>query len=136
MNPHVVNVKTAYAGYIYIGRAMPSRGLEASIYANPFSHNSKAKGIISVSTREMAVDYYRRWLTGEMHPNRYDQRKAILDAIPTLALQMSRGFKLGCWCAPQLCHGEVLVELVEKHLGHPLDFLITIPAPVRQATEK
>jgi len=40
-------------------------------------------------------------------------RDYILNNLELLAcLQELRGKTLGCWCAPQPCHGDVLVELV------------------------
>lgn len=45
----------------------------------------------------------------------YDVRIAnqpdLLKELPTL-----RGKKLGCWCSPDSCHGDVLVEIIDKDL--------------------
>ena len=34
---------------------------------------------------------------------------ALLAALPEL-----RGKRLGCWCAPQACHGDVLAQLADQ----------------------
>lgn len=67
---------------VYIGR--PSR------WGNPFVVGRDG-------TREQVIALYREWL--ECQP-------LLLDALPIL-----RGKVLGCWCAPDACHGDVLVEL-------------------------
>jgi hypothetical protein len=33
----------------------------------------------------------------------------LLDALPKLV-----GKRLGCWCAPRICHGNVLVKLIKE----------------------
>ena len=55
------------------------------------------------ATREQRADViamYRRWLL---------QQPALLAALPEL-----RGKDLMCWCAPEACHGDVLLELANK----------------------
>jgi len=78
---------------VYIGR--PSK------WGNPFTHiqdgNTKAKYICS--SRKEAIEKYRQWIT--KGGGRY-----LLQHIGEL-----RGKTLGCWCKPQTCHGDVLVEL-------------------------
>jgi hypothetical protein len=70
---------------IYIGR--PSK------WGNPFV-------IGRDGTRADVIAKYRRWLLTQ---------PTLLAALPELA-----GKTLGCWCAPQACHGDVLVELANK----------------------
>ena len=38
-----------------------------------------------------------------------------LDKDPNLVkeLRQLKGKKLGCWCKPDACHGDVLLELIE-----------------------
>ncbi len=50
-------------------------------------------------TREEVIEKYREWIL--------DQPE-LLEALPEL-----RGKRLGCWCYPLPCHGDVLVELVD-----------------------
>ena len=67
---------------VYIGR--PSK------WGNPFV-------IGKDGSRDEVIKKYEAWLGTQ--PN-------LLVALPEL-----RGKVLGCWCAPQACHGDVLVRL-------------------------
>lgn len=76
---------------IYIGR--PSK------WGNPFTH-LVGKGTLAtfvVGTRDEAVDAYAEWIKTQPH---------LMAALPEL-----RGKVLGCWCAPQRCHGDVLAAM-------------------------
>jgi hypothetical protein len=71
--------------------------LQGSIFANPFKANA-ANGVSG------AVNNYREWLLQQPH---------ILNQLGSL-----RDQTLGCWCYPNQCHGDVLIDLyVEKVLG-------------------
>jgi len=83
---------------IYIGR--PSK------WGNPFTHIKGLPGISTktgtlavyeVESRDAAVEAYEEWI--QTQPD-------LLAALPQL-----KGMVLGCWCAPQRCHGDVLVRL-------------------------
>lgn len=71
---------------VYIGRG---RG---SIWGNPFV-------IGKDGTRDEVIEKYRQYILG---------KPELLAQLETL-----RGKTLACWCAPQRCHGDVLVELLE-----------------------
>lgn len=75
---------------VYIGRAMP--GFKASAFANPFP-------VGEAGTRAQVIARYRQ----------------LLHDSPALMAQVEslRGLRLGCWCKPAPCHGDVLVELLE-----------------------
>ncbi len=93
MHPLVVHNKQKKFD-VYIGR--PSK------WGNPFSHiphGTQAKFI--VKDRQEAVAEYRKWIL--------KQPDLMAD------LHELKGKTLGCWCAPQSCHGEVLVELANIH---------------------
>ena len=79
---------------VYIGRGMKRGGwdLKQSPLHNPFSVNAYG--------RDSAIRKYRR------HLLRSPQLLALLPAL--------RGKRLGCWCAPEACHGDVIVELLSK----------------------
>ena len=51
-------------------------------------------------TREEVIEKYRRWLAG---------KSDLLAAVGEL-----RGKRLGCWCAPLACHGDVLAEIANR----------------------
>ncbi len=70
---------------VYIGR--PSQ------WGNPFT-------IGKDGTRVEVIAKYRMWILTQ----------------PQLLAQVKnlRGKVLGCWCAPQACHGDILAELAER----------------------
>jgi hypothetical protein len=82
--PIVVNMREG--GYeVYIGR--PSK------WGNPFV-------IGKDGSREEVIAKYRKYIM---------TRKDLLDSLGEL-----EGKRLGCFCAPLACHGDVLVELVSR----------------------
>lgn len=83
---------------VYIGR--PSR------WGNPFA-------IGRDGTRADVIAKYRAWITDQ--PD-------LLASIRSL-----HGKRLGCYCSPRPCHGDVLAELAEA-AGPPIPFS---PSPAR-----
>mgnify|MGYP000991042472 FL=1 len=79
---------------VYIGR--PSK------WGNPFSHEEGTHAKFKVNSREEAIESYRKWITE-------GEGKHLLNDLHELD-----GKILGCWCKPKACHGDVLVELIEK----------------------
>ncbi len=77
---------------IYIGRKH-TRFSEGSIWANPFP-------ITASTPREMALEKYRNYVL---------RSKKLMRKIDLL-----RGKILVCWCAPKRCHGDVLIEILNK----------------------
>jgi hypothetical protein len=73
---------------VYIGR--PSK------WGNPFA-------IGRDGSRAQVIAKYRAWVLA---------RPELVAALPEL-----RGKTLGCWCAPQACHGDVLAELAQSAPG-------------------
>lgn len=69
---------------VYIGR--PSK------WGNPFV-------IGKDGTRQEVVRKYREWILTQPQ---------LLNDLHEL-----KGKTLGCWCSPKLCHGDVLLELLE-----------------------
>lgn len=97
----VVNVRTARPdSYVYIGRAMPGR--TGSEWANPY-HIGKD------GTRDQVIAKYRMWLW----------RKLQSDPGAVERLRALAGDNLGCWCAPQPCHGGVLLSAIEWAMAQP-----------------
>jgi hypothetical protein len=75
---------------VYIGRAVPRSGLKASVWGNPFV-------IGKDGTRSEVMEKFRAWL---------QSKPELLKQLPEL-----KGRVLGCWCAPEACHGDILAEL-------------------------
>ena len=63
-----------------------------SKWGNPFK-------IGKDGTREEVIDKYAEWIV--VQPE-------LMAALPDL-----RGKRLGCWCKPQACHGDVLAALAD-----------------------
>lgn len=80
---------------IYIGR--PSE------WGNPYTHikDKKTSAEFIVSTRDEAVYMYKAWVQSQPH---------LMSKLKEL-----KGKKLGCWCYPKKCHGEVLIELLREY---------------------
>ena len=71
---------------VYIGRPGP--------FGNPFE-------IGKDGTREEVVEKYAEWVLTQP------------DLLATIKTELKDKI-LGCWCAPQLCHGDILVELANE----------------------
>jgi hypothetical protein len=98
----VVNIRSGVPFDVYIGRYNRSRGLQQSVWANPFK-------IGPDGDRTRVIEKYREYILG---------RPDLLARIGEL-----RGKVLACWCYPDDCHGDVLAELAHDHkierLGDP-----------------
>ena len=75
---------------IYIGRP--------SVWGNPYSRKQGTRAQFQVSSRAEAIERYEAHVRGSPELLR--------------SLRELRGKRLGCWCAPKPCHGDVLVKLV------------------------
>lgn len=87
-NPLVVHCKREKYD-VYIGR--PSK------WGNPFA-------IGKDGTREEVIAKYREEMI-DKPGNRW---------IKSEARRELKGKKLGCWCAPEACHGDVLAEIANQ----------------------
>ena len=74
---------------VYIGRPGP--------FGNPFE-------IGKDGTREEVVEKYAEWVLTQPE---------LLAIIKTEL----KGKVLGCWCAPKLCHGDILIEIVNEQMA-------------------
>lgn len=79
--------------FVYIGRANRFYRIPGSKWGNPFKPGRDC-------SREDITSKYRAYLL-----NRPD----LLAALDEL-----RGKTLVCWCKPLICHGDVLLEMVEN----------------------
>jgi hypothetical protein len=88
---------------IYIGR--PSK------WGNPYTHHADKETLAEhiVESREEAISKYKEYILA---------KPELLNDLHEL-----EGKTLGCWCMPSdgsfsipfICHGQVLVELIEKN---------------------
>lgn len=72
---------------VYIGR--PSK------WGNPFAIGDDVD-------RNEVIKRYRQWILTQPE---------LLKSLPELKDKI-----LGCWCRPYLCHGDVLIQLMESEL--------------------
>ena len=79
---------------VYIGR--PSK--RGNPFTNITDKQTSAKYV--VANRDEAINLYREWITK-------GDGKDLLNDLHELKWKT-----LGCWCKPESCHGDVLVELV------------------------
>jgi hypothetical protein len=97
MRTRVVNIKgvdfdASNPDHVYIGRANKNYEVAESKWANPFK-------IDEDNTRDEVIRAYREWIK---------HQPELLNSLEEL-----RGKILFCWCCPEACHGDVLVELLE-----------------------
>lgn len=86
-------------GCVYIGRKTPWTIFdEDSPWHNPYKVDRKGKKM--GGTREEVLEKYR---------NHILSRPDLIERLPELV-----GKRLGCWCAPLPCHGNVLIELLTE----------------------
>ena len=83
----VVNIRTDKYD-LYIGRP--------SVWGNPFV-------IGRDGDRDEVIKLYKSWILCQ---------DDLLDRLPELI-----GKTLGCFCKPEACHGDVLVDLVNRLVG-------------------
>jgi hypothetical protein len=87
----VVNLSARTASCdVYVGSS--SARFDGSIWSNPFKFGTDG-------TRSEVTAKYRQHLMS---------RPDLLERLPEL-----RGKRLGCWCAPQACHADVLAEMAD-----------------------
>ena len=90
INLHTVNVKNwiKEPNNIYIGRR--TKGIKASKWKNPFKINY-------CNSRKKAVRLFEKYIK---------RKRNLVNSISEL-----KGKVLGCWCAPKLCHAQILHHL-------------------------
>lgn len=84
---------------VYIGRACYMSGwqLAKSTWANPFT-------IKEYKSAEEVCKRYEVYMR-----DRLEKEPGLKEELKLL-----RGRSLGCWCAPKMCHGHVLVKLLNE----------------------
>ena len=82
----------SYPDHIYIGRNMDMyvKGSTQSKWYNPFT--------VKKHGRSGCLKMYREYI---------ESNQELLDQLSEL-----EGKTLGCWCAPEACHGDILIELI------------------------
>ncbi len=78
---------------VYIGRG--------SKWGNPYTHiKGKTKAQFFVKNRDEAIEKYEEWIR---------QQPELLADLHEL-----KNKRLGCYCRPHKCHGDILCDLIEE----------------------
>jgi hypothetical protein len=114
METTIVNVKTDEYD-IYIGRENKSICESASRFANPFH-------ITPSRNRTQTIEQYRLWFY------------RVLEKSCTFREQVEalRGKRLGCWCKPLPCHGDVIIEYLQSTEKVDLKFVEDVKSLVNE----
>lgn len=80
---------------VYIGRRAPSRDLPHSPHHNPFELEADLDEMEAYTTYK--VYFFHRYLT---------------DPEYRVRVQALAGQTLACWCLPDPCHGEIILDLL------------------------
>lgn len=89
------NVYIGRRGIVFVdGERFPKKD---SIWANPYK-------IGKDGTREEVIKKYKKYI----------KKKLESDSELLARLSKLKGKTLGCWCKPEKCHGDVLVEIIQS----------------------
>lgn len=73
-----------------------------SIWGNPYSHKEGTLAIYKTNSREESINKYREYLLNN---------EELMNKLPEL-----EGKVLGCWCKPKPCHGDIIIELLNRRI--------------------
>lgn len=89
------NVYVGRAGIVFIdGKRYPEK---SSRFANPFK-------IDKLHTREDVIVLYRDWLLQTLKQYPFLEKE----------FRSLKGKNLGCWCFPEKCHADVILEILDS----------------------
>lgn len=91
------NVYIGRAGIVFINKQRFPK--KPSIFANPFKVGKRG-------TRKEVIQKYKTHIT-----KRIKSEPELRDQLIKLD-----GKNLGCWCHPELCHGDILLELIKFYV--------------------
>ena len=98
--PKVINHRSSKGSEneVYIGRG--------SKWGNPFTHYPGGTlAEFKAETRDESIDAYGDWILTQPE---------LMATLPEL-----RGKTLVCWCKPDRCHGEILLQMANPDLPKP-----------------
>jgi hypothetical protein len=90
------NVYIARAGVVFVDKVRFPKN--SSKFANPYK-------IGKDGTRDEVIAKYKTYMLEKVESD---------SSLKEELLEM-KGKTLGCWCKPDACHGDVLLELIEKY---------------------
>lgn len=86
-------------------------GIKRSPWANPYS-------ITAEHDREWVINEYRAWL-----------KKELQEPFKLAAFNALQGKTLGCWCKPENCHGDVILEHLQSLQLQPVVARVKLQLP-------
>ncbi len=89
----IVNIKNS-SYEVYIGRG--------SKWGNPFSNKKNTKAIYKTKSRKESIEKYKDWLLN-------GNGRFLIEDLHEL-----EGKICGCFCKPKLCHGDILLEILNN----------------------
>jgi hypothetical protein len=94
------NLYIGRKGRVFIGKGDNKKvyHYSASIWCNPFN--------VQEHGREQAIKLYEEYI-----------RERIASDPTLFDLSKLKGKRLGCWCSPDACHGDVLIRLQREGEG-------------------
>lgn len=82
------------AGVVFIDKQRYPK--KSSIFANPFK--------VKKYGREECLNKYREYIINKI------DNESLIDELKRI-----KNKRLGCWCAPEPCHGHVLMDLIHNY---------------------
>ena len=94
------NVYVARAGVVFVkeGDKKERFPKKDSVFCNPFKVGKDG-------TREEVIAKFRSSMDAKLRA----------DPLLVEELRKMKGKRLGCWCKPEACHGDVLLELMSRY---------------------
>lgn len=86
-------------GVLFIGKERYPK--YSSVFANPYK-------IGKDGSREEVINKYKIYIS-----NKLNKDNLLVNKLISL-----KGKTLGCWCHPEYCHGNVLLELIDEYSNH------------------
>jgi hypothetical protein len=96
MTTRVININSKQDFDVYIGNRIRFHPLKypQTKWGNPYVNNLKKYG------RKKVISMYTEYIMN---------KPELLKLIP----KELKGKRLGCWCKPETCHGDILAELAD-----------------------
>lgn len=95
------NVYIGRAGIVFVEKErFPKKSSE---FHNPFK-------IGKDGTREEVLEKYKNYITDKLKNN-----NQLVEELIKL-----KNKNLGCWCYPEKCHGNILLELIKQYTDHSI----------------
>lgn len=92
------NVYVARCGVVFIDKKrFPPK---SSVFANPYKVGKDG-------TREEVIIKYKNYMMEKLNNDKDGELKKELLSL--------KGKNLGCWCSPEKCHADILLELINHY---------------------